>query len=118
MGFHPKSVVARFNLGNLLYRIGEAEAAEEEMRVLIEDAPEKPRAYLYLARIVLAERQDLEEVETLAQTGLELAEADELKALGYYLLADVYSRQNRRAELEQVLERAQYYRSRLEGAGG
>jgi len=114
---YPNSVVARFNLGNLLFRIGEAEAAEQEMRVLIEEAPDKPRAYLYLARIVLAERQDLGEVETLAKTGLELAESDELRALGYYLLADVYSRQGRQAELEQVLERAQHHRSRLEGSG-
>jgi len=112
---YPKSVVARFNLGNLLYSLGEAQAAEEEMRVLIEQAPEKPRAYLYLARIVLKERQDLDEVETLARAGLDLTETAELKALGYYLLADVYSRQGRQAELEQVLEKAQYYRSRIEG---
>ena len=115
---YPKSVVARFNLGNLLFRIGEVEAAEEEMRVLIEEAPDKPRAYLYLARIVLAERQDLEEVETLARAGLDLTETAELKALGYYLLADVYSRQGRQAELQRVLERAKYYRSRIAGAGG
>ena len=115
---HPKSVVARFNLGNLLYHLGEAEAAEKEMRVLIEEVPDKPRAYLYLARIVLAERQDLGEVESLAQAGLDLAEADELKALGYYLLADVYSRQGQQAELQRVLERAKYYRSRIDGAGG
>ena len=85
------------------------------MRVLIEQAPEKPRAYLYLARIVLKERQDLDEVETLARAGLDLTETAELKALGYYLLADVYSRQGRQTELEQVLEKAQYYRSRIEG---
>jgi len=115
---YPKSVVARFNLGNVLYRLGDPEAAENEMRVLIEEAPDKPRAYLYLARIVLRERQDLEEVEALAQTGLELAEADELKALGYYLLADVFQRQGRQEELQRVLERAQFYRSRIDGAGG
>jgi arylsulfatase A-like enzyme/predicted Zn-dependent protease len=116
--FHPKSVVARFNLGNLLYRVGEVEAAEEEMRVLIEEAPDKPRAYLYLARIVLAERQDLGEVERLARTGLDLTEANDLKALGYYLLADVYQRQGRQQELQQVLEKAQFHRSRIEGTGG
>ena len=44
--------------------------------------------------------------------------ADDLKVLGYYLLADVYSRQGRQAALEQVLERAQYYRSRILGTGG
>jgi arylsulfatase A-like enzyme/Tfp pilus assembly protein PilF len=115
---YPKSFVARFNLGNLLYRMGEVDAAEEQMKVLIEEAPDRPRAYLYLARIVLAERKDLGEVERLARTGLDLAEVDELKALGYYLLADVYQRQGRQQELQQVLEKAQFHRSRIEGTGG
>jgi len=115
---HPKLVMARFNLGQLLFQLGELEAAEREMRVLIEEAPELPRPYLFLARVLLQQERDLAEVERLARAGLERTEADDLKVLGYYLLADVYSRQGRQAELQQVLERAQHYRSRIEGAGG
>jgi len=89
--------------------------AEREMRVLIEETPDAPKPYLFLARVLLKQEKDLKEVEGLARAGLERTEADDLKVLGYYLLADVYSRQRRQAELEQVLERAQYYRSRIEG---
>jgi len=115
---HPKLVPARFNLGNLMLRMGDLRGAEEQLRAAMESAPDEPRPYLLLARMHLASGADLAETEALARQGLERAEADDLKVLGYYLLADVYSRQGRQAELEQVLERAQYYRSRIEGAGG
>ena len=115
---YPKSVVSRFNVGDLLFRLGELDAAEREMRILIEEAPEIAKPYLLLARILLKEERELTEVERLARAGLQRADADRLKVLGYYLLADVYSRQGRQAELQQVLEKAQYYRSRVEGAGG
>jgi tetratricopeptide (TPR) repeat protein len=114
---HPKLVMARFNLGNLFFGAGETVAAEREMKTLIEEAPDLPRPYLFLARILLKQERDLPEVERLARAGLERAEADDLKVLGYYLLADVYSRQGRQAELQQVLDRAQFYRSRIEGGG-
>ncbi len=57
-------------------------------------------------------------MERLAKAGLERTEADDLKVLGYYLLADVYSRQGRQAELEQVLRRAQVHRARIDGKTG
>jgi tetratricopeptide (TPR) repeat protein len=115
---YPDFVLARFNLGNVAFRLGDAATAENEMRVLVEEAPEMPKPHLMLARILLKQERDLAEVERLARAGLELAEADDLKVLGYYLLADVYSRQGRQTELQQVLERAQFYRSRIEGTGG
>ena len=113
----PSAVMARFNLGNLYFRMGDAAAAEREMGTLIVEAPDLPRPHLFLARIFLKQERDLPEVERLARAGLERTEADDLKVLGYYLLADVYSRQGRQAELEQVLERAQFYRSRIESGG-
>ncbi len=111
--------MARFNLGNLATSVsGISTAAEREMRILIDGASEKPKPYLFLARVLLKQERDLAEVERLARNGLERADADDLKVLGYYLLADVYSRQGRQAELQQVLERAQYHRSRIESGGG
>jgi hypothetical protein len=68
--------------------------------------------------VLLQQGRDLPEVERLAKAGLERTEADDLKVLGYYLLADVYSRQGRQAELEQVLRRAQVHRSRIEAKAG
>jgi tetratricopeptide (TPR) repeat protein len=111
---YPNLVPPRFNLGNLMLRMGDREGAAEQMRALIKAAPEQSRPYLLLARIRLAEGADPAEVEGLARQGLERAEAADLKALGYYLLADVYSRQDRRAELQQALEEAQRYQAQIE----
>ena len=110
----PNAVMARFNLGDLLFRLGDPAAAEQEMRVLINETSELPRPYLFLARVLLKQEKDLPEVERLARAGLERTEDDDLKVLGYYLLADVYSRQGRQAELQQVLEKAQYHRLRID----
>jgi len=114
----PDNVPARFNLGNALFELGDAAAAEREMRTLIEKSPGTAKPYLLLARVLLQQGRDLPEVERLAKAGLERTEADDLKVLGYYLLADVYSRQGRQAELEQVLRRAQVHRSRIEAKAG
>ncbi len=111
---YPSSVVARFNLGNLLMRRGDLEGAAEQMRTLIQQVPEHARAYLLLARIRLGQGADLAEVEGLARQGLERTEVAELKALGYYLLADVYSRQGRPEKLQQALDQAQRYRAQIE----
>ena len=111
---HPDSVVARFNLGNLLMRMGDPAGAAEQMQNLIQRAPEQARPYLLLARIRLAEGADPTEVETLARQGLERTQATDLKALGYYLLADAYSRQGRPAEVQRAVESAQRYQARIE----
>jgi hypothetical protein len=68
--------------------------------------------------VLLQQGRDLSEVERLAKAGLERTEADDLKVLGYYVLADVYSRQGRQAELARALQRAQAHRSRVEGRAG
>jgi len=108
---HPKSIAARFNLGNVLLRLGNAAEAEEQMRVLIKEDPAGPRAYLLLARVLLEQPGRLHEVETLANAGLQRAKEPDLKALGYFLLADVYSREGRRRELEEAVRKGQYYRA-------
>jgi predicted Zn-dependent protease len=114
----PDNVPARFNLGNVELELGDVAAAEQEMRTLIEKSPDSAKPYLLLARVRLRQGRDLAEVERLAKAGLERTEADDLKVLGYYLLADVYSRQGRQAELERVLRQAQIHRARIEGKAG
>ena len=108
---HPKSVPARFNLGDLLLRMGDGRGAEEQMRALIKEDPAGPRPYLLLARVLLDQPGRLNEVETLAQAGLDRAKEPDLKALGFFLLADVYSREGRRRELEDAVRKGQYYRA-------
>jgi arylsulfatase A-like enzyme/tetratricopeptide (TPR) repeat protein len=108
---HPKSTVARFNFGNLLLRLGDTEGAEKEMRALIAQDPSSARPYLLLGQALLDRPGHLAEVEKLALAGLERAKDADLKALGYFLLADVYSREGRRAELQDALRKGEYYRA-------
>jgi arylsulfatase A-like enzyme/tetratricopeptide (TPR) repeat protein len=108
---HPKTFAARFNLGNLLLHMGDENGAEEQMRVLIRDDPADARAYLLLGRILLGRPGRLSEVESLAQAGLARATQPDLKALGYFLLADVYSREGRQTELQDAVRKGEHYRS-------
>lgn len=108
----PKSIVARFNLGELLLRGGDIAGAESQMRTLIAQDPAGARPYLTLARILLA-RGRLAEVESAALAGLERASQPDLKALGYFLLADVYSRQGRRADERAAVQKGEEYRARI-----
>ena len=110
---HPQSVVARFNLGELLLRHGDAAGAEEQMRALIQQDPASARPYLLLGQALLTRPGRLDEVERLAHAGLERTKEAELKALGYFLLADVYSRQGRRAELRDAVAKANQYRAMI-----
>ncbi|HEV7238742.1 MAG TPA: sulfatase-like hydrolase/transferase [Thermoanaerobaculia bacterium] len=108
----PRSVVARFNLGDLLLRLGDSAGAAKQMRVLIQQEPESARPYLLLGQALLT-RGELGEVERLARAGLDRAREAELKALGYFLLADVYSRQGRRAELREAVANGNRYRAMM-----
>lgn len=107
----PKTFAARFNLGNLLLRMGDENGAEEQMRLLIKEDPADARAYLLLGKILLGRPGRLSEVESLARAGLDRAKEPDLKALGYFLLADVYSRQGRRSELQDAVRKGEHFKS-------
>jgi len=109
---HPNIVAARFNLANLLLRTGDVAAAEDHLRQLIKAQSDEPRAYLFLARALLARSASPEEALPFAKEGVDKSTAPELKALGYFLLADIYSRQGRRAEVEEALRNARTYQAR------
>jgi len=109
---HPGRVAARFNLANLLVRAGDVPGAEDQLRQLIKANPDEPRANLFLARALLARSASPDEALPFVRTGLDKATAPELKALGYFLLADIYSRQGHRAEVEEALRNARYYQAR------
>ncbi len=109
----PNAAAARFNLANLLLRTGDVPGAEEELKQLIKASPDEPRGYLFLARALLARSASLDEALALARQGLDRANRPDLKALGYFLLADVYSRQGRQADLEAALAKAREYQARV-----
>jgi predicted Zn-dependent protease len=116
---NPRSVVTRFNLGELLLALGDHAGAEEQMRRLIEEDAANPRPYLLLARIGLARPGGLAAAEENARAGLERAREPQLKALGWFLLADVYSRQGRTGEVAAAVEQGERYRALIgSGAAG
>jgi predicted Zn-dependent protease len=109
---HPNIVAARFNLANLLLRSGDVAGAEDQLRQLLKESPDEPRANLFLARALLARSASPDEALPFVKTGLEKSTAPDQKALGYFLLADIYSRQGRRADVEEALRNARYYQAR------
>jgi len=107
---YPNQFRARFNLGKLLFTFGLREEYLEQMREVIRIAPEAPEGYLFLARGLLHEPVALDQILELVQKGLSLAETSELKALAYFLLADVYNRKNQPDKVKEALEKANYYK--------
>ncbi len=93
---YPGHFKARFNLGKVLFRLGDAAGSREQMREVIRLAPKQPEGYLFLARGLLQESAPVETVQELVEKGLALAQAADLKALGWLLLADVYNRKRQR----------------------
>lgn len=104
-------IPARFNYGKLLFRTGDRQGYIREMKKIIEIDPEYARGYLFLARGLLHENADPDDILGLVEKGLALAEESELKALGYFLLADIYNRKNDSARVKDSLEKANFYKN-------
>jgi tetratricopeptide (TPR) repeat protein len=108
---YPREFKARFNLGRVLFQLGDREGAVAQMREVIEIAPKQPEGYLFLARGLLLEETPVEEIEALVDTGLSLALAPDVKALGWYLMADVYNRKKQPGKVAEALRNAGHYAS-------
>lgn len=108
---YPGQFRARFNLGRILFQLGDRVGALEQMREVIRIAPKQPEGYLFVARGLLQESAPIEEVQGLVEKGLSLAKAPDLKALGWLLLADVYSRRRQPEKMDEALRRAETYAS-------
>lgn len=100
------SVPTRFNYGSLLFKLGDRKGYIEQMRQIIKLDPQSCRGYLFLARGLLYEDVDLDHVIELVQKGISLAKESRMKAFGYYLLADIYSRKKQPAKVKEALEKA------------
>jgi hypothetical protein len=81
------------------------------MREVIRIAPTRPEGYLFLARGLLQQGAPVEEVQALAEKGLSLARAPDVQALGWFLLADVFSRKGQPEQLNEALRKADLYAS-------
>jgi arylsulfatase A-like enzyme/tetratricopeptide (TPR) repeat protein len=112
---YPEHFKARFNLGKVLLRLGDRAGYLEQMREVVRIAPKQPEGYLLLARGLLQESAPIDEVEALAQKGLALAETSDLKALGWFLMADVFNRKGQPERMSEALRRAQGYAAAATG---
>lgn len=109
---NPGAFRARFNLGRLKLKMGDLTGYLEEMREVVRLAPKMAEGYLFLARgLIMINSPDLKEIMNLIRKGLELARTSELKALAYFLLADVYSRMGDVRSLEEARRQGNYYKN-------
>ncbi len=108
--FYPNSVPARFNLGKLLLKKGDFDGYMAEMNEIIKIAPDMPEGFLFLARGQLRDPgADLSAVQANVEKGLENAHSPELQALGWFLLADIYTRRQQPAKVREALSKANHF---------
>jgi tetratricopeptide (TPR) repeat protein len=110
----PKGYKARFNLGRVLFQLGDKSRSLAEMREVVKIVPGLAEGHLMLGRGLLDAGDPLDEVQAEVEKGLSLAETSELKALGYFLLADIYNRQGDTIRMNEALEKANAYKSKKE----
>jgi len=102
----PRHFRARFNLGKVLFAMGERRASLEQMREVVRLAPELPEGHLFLARGLLHEAGSLDEAQAEVEKGLSVARTAELRTLGWLLMADVWTRRGRPDKANEALSRA------------
>lgn len=108
---YPAEFKARFNLGKILFKLGDRPGSLNQMQEVVKLTPKLAEGHLMLARGLLYENVPLDEVQAEVEEGLALAETNELKALGYFLLADIYSRRQEPAKMNEALKKAEAYKS-------
>jgi arylsulfatase A-like enzyme/Tfp pilus assembly protein PilF len=109
---YPGEFKARFNLGKLLFKLGDRAGSLEQMREVVKLTPKLAEGHLLLARGLLYEDVPLDDVRKEVELGLSLAETSELKALGYFLLADVYNRRHEPEKMNAALRQANAFKSK------
>ena len=111
---YPSEFKARFNLGKILFKLGDRAGSLAEMREIVRITPKLPEGHLFLARGLLYEDVPLEEVKASVDRGLALAGSAELKAMGYFLLADIYNRLREPDKMNEALRLANSYKAQKE----
>src|SRR5262245_43013180 len=94
---NPAIYQAHFNLAKLLSRAGHTTEAVDHFRAAVEANPGFASGYLYLAKGLL-DAGDLKASEAAALKGLASDPDPEMRPLGHYVLADIYTRTGRERE--------------------
>ena len=88
----PKHFKAMYNLSRLYREAGDEKKELEYLKVCLDTDPSFPLTYFYLARIDLNRGERYEDAVELVKKGLALKPDKAELPLGYFLLADLYSR--------------------------
>jgi arylsulfatase A-like enzyme/Tfp pilus assembly protein PilF len=91
---HPTAFQAHFNLAKLMARAGRTSDAVDHFRAAVSANRTFAAGYLYLAKSLL-DAGELKESEEAALAGLAANPESDLRPLGHFVLADVYSRMGR-----------------------
>ena len=97
-----------------LFKLGDRAGSLEQMREVVKLTPKLAEGHLLLARSLLYEPVPLDEVQATVEKGLSLAQTPELKALGYFLLADIYNREHQPEKVREALQKANSYKPKKE----
>jgi len=108
---YPGEFKARFNLGKLLFKLGDRVGSLEQLREVVKLTPKLAEGHLLLARGLLYEDVPLDEVQKEVELGLSQAETSELKALGYFLLADIFNRRHEPEKMNAALRQANSFKN-------
>jgi tetratricopeptide (TPR) repeat protein len=100
----PRTYQAHFNLAKLLSRANRATDAVTHFRAAVEINPSFGAGYLYLAKALL-DAGELKDAEAAALKGLESNPERQVRPLGHYVLADVYTRLGRDREAARQVAR-------------
>lgn len=106
---YPNSFKARFNLGKVLAQLDDWPGSIDQMQEVVRIAPKQPEGYLFLARGLLHESGPLDEIQAIAGKGLALAKSPDLKALGWFVMADVFNRRQQPDKMNEALRNAQVH---------
>ncbi len=88
---------AHFNLAKILSKANRVNDAVKHFKAAVDVNPSFGSGYLYLAKALL-DAGELRESESAALKGLETNPEPNVKPLGHYVLADVYTRMGRERE--------------------
>jgi arylsulfatase A-like enzyme/predicted Zn-dependent protease len=97
----PHNFKACFNLSRVYRKMGDALEEEKFLNKTIEINPDFAMSYFYLARIYMNRGEQYNEAISLVEKGIELKPAKKDLPLGYFLLADLYSRLGQQGKSEE-----------------
>jgi len=102
---NPRHHRSWLNLSQIHAQRGDHQEAVEALRQAIDADPGRAPAYILLARSLLAldDRSMYPDAEAAARRGIELDTPPELLPLAHYVLADIYNRLGRPADVEREL---------------